>query len=433
MKHVLCISPHFPPVNAADMHRLRQALSYFSQYGWRATVLAVKPEMCEVGLDAMLTQGLPQGLSVHFVNAFPTSITRKVALGNLGFRSWIQLRKAGNKLLENNDVDLIFFSTTVFTAIAHGTSWKRRYRVPFIVDLQDPWRNDYYFNLPYRQRPRKFIFDYCQKAILEAKTMPHADGILAVSSKYIEVVKKRYPLLSDRPSLVLPFSVLQSDRETAVGMPWQPKKTSQIVLRYVGRGGPDMKLAAEILFSALRQGRTDNPEVFRKLVFEFIGTSYAREGYGTKSIIPIAKEAGVEASVTEKTDRVSYFCALRHLIDADGLILLGSDDPAYTASKIYPYLLANRPLLAFLHSASPAHALLQKIQGIRVVSFDNNDKQELVRQTKRHLCWLAGSPPAPNPSSDVMTQIGAENMTRQLTGFFDTVVNTSRSYLSKHI
>ena len=42
----------------------------------------------------------------------------------------------------------------------------------------------------------------------------------------------------------------------------------------------------------------------------------------------------------------------------DALFMPGSDDPAYTASKIYPYLLTRKPLLAIFNAESPALAVL---------------------------------------------------------------------------
>ncbi len=55
MRRVLIVSPHFPPVNAADHHRVRMALAYLEEFGWSAAVLAVSPEEIEgATLDPLL-------------------------------------------------------------------------------------------------------------------------------------------------------------------------------------------------------------------------------------------------------------------------------------------------------------------------------------------------------------------------------------------
>ncbi len=49
MKRVLLVSPHFPPVNAPDMQRVRLALPHLRGLGWEPTVLAVEPGLVEGG------------------------------------------------------------------------------------------------------------------------------------------------------------------------------------------------------------------------------------------------------------------------------------------------------------------------------------------------------------------------------------------------
>jgi len=86
----------------------------------------------------------------------------------------------------------------------------------------------------------------------------------------------------------------------------------------------------------------------------FIGTSYAPPGQGTQTIAPLATQFGVEASIVELTDRISYYHTLITLKKADALFIPGSDDPQYTASKLYPYLLADKPILAIFNQYSSA-------------------------------------------------------------------------------
>ena len=56
--------------------------------------------------------------------------------------------------------------------------------------------------------------------------------------------------------------------------------------------------------------------------------------------------------VTETPDRLDYLDALAVLTHASGILLLGSSEPHYTASKLYPALLARRPVLAVFHEKS---------------------------------------------------------------------------------
>ena len=425
MKRVLCISPHFPPVNAADMHRLRQSLPWMRANGWEPVVFAVHPADCETASDPLLLQTIPGDIEVHHVRAFSPRLTRKVGLGNLGFRCWLQLRRAVDAYLARHPVDLVFFTTTVFTAIAHGPHWKRKFGVPFVVDLQDPWRNDYYLSLPRDRRPRKFAFDYWQKSRLEARTMPEASGVLAVSEPYIRTVQERYPELRGRPELTLPFAAAVGDMDIARTLPETDRSAdpSQVVVRYVGRGGPDMARALTILFRAVRLGLERDRETFGRLRFEFYGTSYARAGHGVRTILPVAEREGVADQVYENPDRLAYFNSLRHLLDADALLIIGSDDAAYTASKVYPYALAGRPLLSIFHETSGAAAFVRKTGAGTVVTFGPGRTDETAsHETCLALADLVLMPQPPEMDREAFAPFTAEAMTTRLTAFLDEAV-----------
>jgi len=70
LKKVLIISPYFPPVNAADMQRVRMSLPYFKQFGWDAEVVTVDPRYSDFVKDDLLLETVPAGLKIYGVNAF---------------------------------------------------------------------------------------------------------------------------------------------------------------------------------------------------------------------------------------------------------------------------------------------------------------------------------------------------------------------------
>lgn len=76
------------------------------------------------------------------------------------------------------------------------------------------------------------------------------------------------------------------------------------------------------------------------------------------TIAPLARRHGLSEMVVEQTDRLPLSITQATLKAADPLLVIGSNDPAYTASKIYPYLLARRPLLVLMHQRSIVCGLL---------------------------------------------------------------------------
>jgi hypothetical protein len=74
--------------------------------------------------------------------------------------------------------------------------------------------------------------------------------------------------------------------------------------------------------------------------------------------------------VREVPQRIPYLEALGVLSRSNGLLLLGSDEPHYTASKIYPALMSGRPFVSVFHRASSAHAILSAAGGGRTLAFE---------------------------------------------------------------
>jgi len=99
----------------------------------------------------------------------------------------------------------------------------------------------------------------------------------------------------------------------------------------------------------------------------FVGTNYARSE--KKRIQSIADEFGISDLVDEHPDRVPYLDALNLLLDSHALLVIGSIEPHYTASKIFPYILAAKPLLAVFHERSSVVSILAATQSGEVVTF----------------------------------------------------------------
>ncbi|GAA4328297.1 hypothetical protein GCM10023149_32250 [Mucilaginibacter gynuensis] len=371
---VLIISPYFVPTNAADMHRVRTSLPYFEQLGWDAEVVTVDVRYADIVKDDLLLRSVPGNIKTHIVKALPKKWTAKLGLGSLALRSLWYYYRYVNKLLKQGNYDLIYFSTTQFPVCVLGAYWKKRFNIPYVIDMQDPWHSDYYRDKPKDQRPPKYWFSYRLNKYLEPIAMNHADGLISVSELYINDLQQRYLRLKTKPSATITFGAYLPDVEIAKRLAKQGQQRfdkQYINIVYVGRGGDDMAPALSVLFESLQQSIIADAALFGRLKFHFIGTSYAPAGEGRPTILPIAKQYSVSEYVTEQIDRVSYYEALSLLQQADALFIPGSDDPKYTASKLYPYLLSGKPLLSLFNSKSSAVGILNEF-GLRDnYSYDN--------------------------------------------------------------
>ena len=255
--------------------------------------------------------------------------------------------------------------------------------MPFCMDYQDPWVNDYYRHHPDVVPPGgrlKFMLADQFHRLAERVVVPACSGFVAVSRDYLEDLVTRYGETSARrPWLIRPFPAEPAEMERVRASGSSPSMISphgaRRAWRYIGRGGPDMRKAAAAFFdawmTALDIGLVSDGEIR----FHARGTSYTKAGFGMRTLAPLVAGTRLEPWVEEDPDRISYSSTLAALAQSDALVVFGSDDPAYTASKIYPYLLSGRPVLAIFHEKSQVVSLMRAVGGGVCVTFDEGTTQ----------------------------------------------------------
>ncbi len=432
LRKVLIISPHFPPINAPDAQRARMALPYLRQFGWEPVVLAVTPECVEGGVrDPLLESTYPPDVRIIRVRGLLPRFTRWAGIGSLWWRCGPALRRAAEALLRGEHFDLVLFTTTQFDAFTLGPVWRRRYGVPFMVDYQDPWVNDYYRRT--RTRPPggwiKFSLSQAMARRNEPRVLRDAAGIIAVSSAYGPGLAARYPWFAADRVRVLPFGAAAADLEVARRhRPAQPLinfADGNFHLVYAGRCGPDMTISLTTIFRGFRLFLDSHPDQARRMRFHFIGTDYAPPPLGRMWAMPVAKAEGIADYVSEHCYRVPYFDALHYLLRADALIAVGSNDPSYSASKIFPYILAQRPMLVVFHHHSLVLAMARQMRcGVRFSFGDAGDTDRIAAEI--HQQWFVDGGCRHCELTDPKTfePFTSLNMTRQLAGLMDEAAAT---------
>jgi glycosyltransferase involved in cell wall biosynthesis len=370
MKRVLILSPHFPPINAPDAVRVRLMLPYLHENGWQAEVLAVDPRDVAAPVDERLATLVPPDIAVHRVRAFSLTISRLLGMRTLGRRAAGPIKRAGHALLLSKAFDLVFASTTQFATLDAALDWKRRHRLPLVVDFQDPLVTNYY-NQPGAPEPPggrvKYGIARAKAVRRERAVIDATDAIVSVSAGYPELFARRYPgFPGGKPVLVQPFGFDPRDYDAVSDLPASSRATRRRIV-FVGSVGGIMQHALGILFAGLRRrfdaGR--RPE----LVLEFIGTSYAPPGREQPSVLPLARTFGLESIVSEAPARIPYLDSLAAMRGADWVLIMGSTDPSYQPSKLLGCLASGRPSLALLHRDSAAAALFARAGGGVLVPF----------------------------------------------------------------
>jgi hypothetical protein len=312
-----------------------------------------------------------------------------------------------------------------------GPQLKAAFGLPFVLDYQDPWVGAWGRSVgggpggavDWKSRASRQLGVW-----LEPQAVGAADAIVAVSQGTIDGIVERMPDVGRLPHEVIPLGFEAADfeavreRRPPVGL---DASDGLVHLCYVGTLLPTGFETLRLLLGGLARARRDNPAAGR-LRLHFLGTSN-QSASSEYRVLPCAHECGVADVVTEAPGRLDYLDALTVLTNASAILLLGSAERHYTASKLYPALLAKRPILALFHEDSSVVSILRQAGSeptVRVVSYDDRPATEArIGEVACHLRGLAANNCYRDADVllDRVSSVSARELARQLGGLFDRV------------
>src|SRR5262249_9624726 len=130
------------------------------------------------------------------------------------------------------------------------------------------------------------------------------------------------------------------------------------------------------------------PSLFTRLRIQLFGTEPLAAGQAPV-LTRVAEEERVGDIVCEHPTRLSYLGALRRVMDADGLLILGVDDAAYCPSKLCLYGLAGKPILACMRKGSVVNEYFDRAPGLgRLIQFESRSQSDPVKNLPSVLSFL---------------------------------------------
>jgi hypothetical protein len=361
-------------------------------------VITTDPRYYTWPIDPRNEELLPEGLEIIRTPALPAGPMRKLGIGDIGMRSlWFHWRSL-SQLRRTRSVDLVFMSLPPYATAVLGRLARSQFGIPYVIDYQDPWITNYYWKLPRAQRPggAKWALSYGLSRVLEPFAISRVGHVVGVSEGTTQQVMSRYPRLTSVGTSSIPFGGEPADFEYLRGNPGSnllfDPGDGFIHVSYVGVCIPAMHGALRAVFEAVRLGLQRSPALFTQVRLHFVGTSYAPDAERMYQVLPLAEEMGLGSYVQEHPPRVPYLDSLQMLVDSHALLLLGSEEPHYTASKVFPCILARRPMLGLFHQASSAATIIRQTGAGAVVTFSSQDPLE--GKVEEVLEALSHRPPA---------------------------------------
>ncbi len=423
MKRALIVSAFFTPSNLAGVMRPRFLATHLAEFGWQPIVVTVAAAQYEEPGDEASLSLLPPALRVERAGAWPSRICRPLGFGDVSLRAQSALRRKVGELVQQGEADLIFCTVLPGYTSLVGAWAKRKFNLPFVLDYQDPWVTDAGARQP---RFSKAGLAHWLATRLEPGAVKCADALTAVSADTLRTLRERSLLRTDLPVETIPIGADAQDHTVAkrTGRSWINRGENEFVFAYTGTIIESMIPTVRTFFRAVRTLLDANPS--RRLRVHFIGTSARPDGRDMLGLERLAEEIGVSKIFRLEPRRIGYLDALRTMQDADALLLFGSSDAHYTASKIFPCWLTGKPVLALFHAASTINQLARELGGVRVVSYDqeNGAEQQLDKLTSAlHGLMEHGLAALPSRNEAAFEPYSARGTAQRYAQLFDQVTN----------
>ncbi len=414
MKTVLIIYPHWVPANLAGVQRPRLIGNYLKHFGWDPLLLTVASQYYEEPLDPLMEMTVSKDIEVVYTKAF--NVTKPRLIGDIGLRAFPFLKKQAIELCAKRKIDFIWIPIPSFYTAILGRQLHDRTGIPYGIDYIDPWVRDITNQNNLRAKLSQIV-----ARTLEPYAIKKAALITGVSTPYyqpaIDRSFKKAPVHAGMPYGFDPNDHMINLDE--IRLPWNDMPNCRPWI-YAGAFLPNSHLFVQSFFEAIaglkKAGKWDNT-----IKLFFVGTG----PYPAKRITAYAKDFGIEDIVIEHRERFPFLHVLNFLSKADRVMLFGSTEKHYTASKTFQCLLSNRPVFSMLHADSSA---VDVIKSARADAFlfeyhDGDTTTTIVRQLNTMLVDLQNIDIKEwSPNLDSLEQYSSKQSARVLAEAMDKAI-----------
>lgn len=272
---------------------------------------------------------------------------------------WLEAyRERLDKLLQDHSFDIAIFTAGPFFYLKLGLRLRKIHQIPYIVDFRDPW----YLDERMRWRSKGGILRQIKRRIevkrvgyLESSIVKNSLAVINVTQGLTDLYQQRYKKFSGVDFITIENGYddsLLSDHTVTAPPPQQGKV---LCVGILGKFGYYDEGHVKRLVQALVDFKSKS-----KVEFQL-------HHWGEDSDITfrIAEEHGLESTVFCQNP-VSYQQGLQN-IQQMSILVLNHRDRVSRGTKIYDYILINRPVLAFVHKDSEIARFLSQFSGSYIV------------------------------------------------------------------
>lgn len=438
MKKVLLISNLFPPVGGVGAQRNLKYVKYLPQFGWRPFVLTIKPDyfflqdeellkdvpksakifrtfclkpkqknISWIKFDTKKKQNHRESEKTNIVKWIMKFIEKELIIPDIWI-GWLPFALlAGDKIIKENKIDAIFCSGPAFTSFLVGYILSRKSKLSLVLDYRDGWilnscKQTYSCNIL-----KKTAISNIEKIILR-----YAFQIIFVSDSLFENYCDKFKFVKEKSNVI----TNGFDAEDFSSITTTRKREREITISHIGKCDIDREPVLSVFFDIIENLLKQQKDVWNNLEILFVGPMI-------KNVQRQIGNYNLEKIVRVK-DFVSHSKSLEFMSNSDILLLLIDLSPYnkdILTGKLFEYLGAKRPILAFGPKDGAAAKVIRETKSGIVVDYETEKKEEMIKKTSSFINQVLNNQfRIDNDKS--LKKYERKEITRQLAGVLDKTV-----------
>ncbi len=364
IKKVLMIAQYFPPAGSVGTLRITKFVKYLKEFGWQPVVLTVLKECYTkaVWLDTDLNKDIPDD-----VHIYRTNIWRSNFVNDEGIR-WLPFLLSNIfKVIRKERPHLVYIVGGPFFPLIVGPIIKLFFRLPYVVDLRDPWK------LAQRRVPirglkanlGRFLTNLAEPIVLN-----YAAKVICATDTLREEYQSLYTGKLEK------FFTITNGYDPEDFKNLKVKQYKKFTIAYTGKFERNEAFHDPTpFFNALKILHDKGANI-----------QFVHVGAKEEKVIVLAKKAGVR-SIIKFIGPKPHNETLSYAIGADLLLVIGSDRKMGLPVKMFDYIGCHKPILILAYKDEEIWHVGQEIPSAILLENNNSDDiayliEELYRKDK---------------------------------------------------
>lgn len=426
VKSVLYISFYYPPVGGVASIRAMKMSRYLPESGIEPVILTISPRGSRIPLDQSLVREIPETIRIYRaffpdmgwlfkilwglkLSKWVNYISQRLMIPGPEI-TWLPFAKRKIRLILKNrpDIKLAYISSGPPAALLMGRHLLQRYGIPYVCEFRDEWTNN----------PERVNTGYSQKAQqaeqkLEQHILGTCAGCVYLTNNMRENFAARYPMLNNKPGLVLPNGFDSNDFTGLKPYAYSGKFTIVYSGSFYDRRQPDAlwKAIQNLAQSSRIDPSTIQIDIIGKNTPRFVLGNYWHDS----TINTIVNFSGF----------MPHAESLSRLMGADALLLYipsGENTDSVLTGKIFDYLYSGKPILAIVPPTGLAADLIKQA-GVGFIADYTDIDGISARFMELYDLWRNRKLTEIRHNSQAYAAYSRQNLARQLALFLSDILD----------